>query len=298
MDWLKQHFRFHKIERQGAVALLALIALVAMFDLAINLWPQESWVPSVSFIEAAVDSLDATFEHEAELSRLDSTKKEFSPFPFDPNTLDSAGWVDMGFSPRQASVIVRYRSRSGGFSDTAHMARMGILSDKMQALWPFIKFDPSTLPAKQAVPPMASVEARPHQQPKPKVRLNTADTIELATLPGIGAAYAGRIARYRQKLGGFCSIDQVSEVYGMDSARFALIFPRLELDTVALRKIDINTAPIDTLGKHPYIGYKLAKVIVAYRQQHGRFRTVEGLRQIVIVSEEKFNRLKPYVKVR
>lgn len=297
MDWLRQHFRFHKVERQGAVALLAVIVVVAAVDLALNLWPQQAWQPDIAIIDAAIDSIDDNLAHEVNFARLDPPKKTFNPFPFDPNMLDSAGWVEMGFSPRQASVIVRYRSRSGGFRDTAHMARMGILADKMEALGPFIKFDPSTLPKQRPERAFTKFEPGPAPKPKPKVRINTADTIELATLPGIGAAFAGRIARHRQKLGGYHSLNQLAEVYGMDSARLALIMPRIELDSVPLRTININTSITDSLAKHPYIGWKLAKVIVAYRQQHGRFRSVDGLKQIVILSEEKFKQIEPYVSV-
>jgi len=301
MEWLREYFRFHRIERLGVLLLILILFVVIGIDVALRIMPSgASADPQLLYY---VDSIgpelmalaDSSHGHE----RQDRyTQRRDSLFDFDPNTLDSSGWVLLGYSPKQAAVIVRFRDRSGGFRDTAHMARMSMLSDRMDQLSEHIRFDPATMPAPKQARRYEPSAPRPAPAPRPKVLINTADTVELATLPGIGPAFAGRIARYRQKLGGYHSLDQLAEVYGMDSARLALIMPRMELDGAPLRTIDINTAIADTLARHPYIGWKLAKVIVAYRQQHGRFQKVEDLRQIVLINEEKFQQVRPYVEAR
>lgn len=301
MEWLREYFRFHRIERLGVVLLVLILFVVIGIDVALRIMP--SGADSDPRLLYYVDSIgpdlmalaDSAYGKEAQ--DLYPHRRD-SLFDFDPNVLDSAGWVLLGYSPRQAAVIVRFRDRSGGFRDTAHMSRMSMLSDRMDQLSEHIRFDPSTMPAPKQPRWHEPQAPRPAPAPRPKVRINSADTVELATLPGIGPAFAGRIARYRQKLGGYHNLDQLAEVYGMDSVRLALIMPRVELDAAPLRTIDINAAVADTLARHPYIGWKLAKVIVAYRQQHGRFHKVDDLRQIVLINEEKFKQLQPYIETR
>ncbi|WP_235931397.1 ComEA family DNA-binding protein [Actinomyces respiraculi] len=51
------------------------------------------------------------------------------------------------------------------------------------------------------------------------VNLNTADAAELETLPGIGPALAQRIINYRTEHGAFTSVDELTSVSGIGSAR-------------------------------------------------------------------------------
>ena len=53
----------------------------------------------------------------------------------------------------------------------------------------------------------------PARQPL-SVELNSADSVTLQLLHGIGPAYARRIVNYRDRLGGFVSTTQLLEVYG------------------------------------------------------------------------------------
>ena len=46
----------------------------------------------------------------------------------------------------------------------------------------------------------------------------------------------------------------------------------------------------------PYIGKPRARVIVAYRQQHGPFKQVEDLKQIPVLKPEDWEKMRPYVR--
>ena len=52
------------------------------------------------------------------------------------------------------------------------------------------------------------------------VELNTADTTILKKVPGIGSTFARRIIKYRELLGGFFTVEQLREVYGLDEERY------------------------------------------------------------------------------
>ncbi|HRP00652.1 MAG TPA: helix-hairpin-helix domain-containing protein, partial [Flavobacteriales bacterium] len=131
------------------------------------------------------------------------------------------------------------------------------------------------------------------------VEVNTADTTMLIELPGIGPAFARGIVRYREKLGGYRSLEQLSEVYVLRDKPDAVarITPLLVVDTLMVRRIPINTCTVEDLAAHPYAGWKVAKALIAYRAQHGPFIAVEGIRGCALIDEDLFRKLAPYLRV-
>ena len=114
-----------------------------------------------------------------------------------------------------------------------------------------------------------------------KVNINSADTLELQSLPGIGTFFARNIVSYREKLGGFTDLNQMLEVYAFDSARLETITPYINIDSVSLRKISINTDDFKTILRHPYIEYEDVKKIVNYRESKGMIRNWEEYLKVV-----------------
>jgi competence protein ComEA len=129
------------------------------------------------------------------------------------------------------------------------------------------------------------------------IDVNTADTTAFISLPGIGSKLAARIVKFREKLGGFYSIEQIGEVYGLQDSVFQKIRKYLQLKDASVKKININTATADELKAHPYISYSIANAMVAYRNQHGDFQSVEGIKKIMIVTEEWYFRIAPYLAI-
>lgn len=143
--------------------------------------------------------------------------------------------------------------------------------------------------------------ARPvfeRREPPSAVDINTADTLLLDRLPGIGPVLARRIVLFRERLGGFFSIAQVAETYGLADSVFVKIQPLLQLGNVSLRKIDLNETDEKSLADHPYIDTKLARTIIRYRNSHGPFRSVEGLKAIALVDEVIYRKLENYLVVK
>jgi len=129
------------------------------------------------------------------------------------------------------------------------------------------------------------------------VDINTADTLELQRLKGIGPSYARRIVQYRNKLGGFLDVRQVLEVWGMDSVHYNLIRQNIKITTDTVRKIDLNTVTFKELLKHPYFPYELTRSLVLYRQKNKIIRTVEELKKVEGVNDSVFGKIRPYVKI-
>lgn len=128
------------------------------------------------------------------------------------------------------------------------------------------------------------------------VDLNKADSLELMQLPGIGSKLAARILKFRNGLGGFYSVDQVREVYGLPQELYGRLHPLLQCDSSAINRININNASLDELARHPYIRYAHARQIVQYRNQHGTFKTVDDLMRIAVIDAEWLKRLRPYIR--
>lgn len=137
---------------------------------------------------------------------------------------------------------------------------------------------------------------RRRNQPQFKrLPFDEADSIVLQIVPGIGSATAGRIIKYRDAIGGMHSSEQLMDVYGMSEEVMERVFQYFEFTPGIKTKININTSDVQTLAMHPYINYGSAKVIVAYRDQHGAYGSADDLLKVRIFSQEWIDRIKPYL---
>lgn len=127
------------------------------------------------------------------------------------------------------------------------------------------------------------------------VELNAADTTTLKKVPGIGSAFARRIVKYRELLGGFYTVDQLSEVYGIDEERYAALEPWFTVDTSQVRRLAVNRIPADSLNRHPYISYRQARTIGQLRKQKSRLSGWENLQLIEEFTALDRERLAPYL---
>jgi DNA uptake protein ComE-like DNA-binding protein len=130
------------------------------------------------------------------------------------------------------------------------------------------------------------------------VELNGADSAVLTTLDGIGAYYSSRIIKYRDLLGGFYSKEQLREIKGMDSIRYDGISAWVIADTSKIRKMDLNTITFKEMLRHPYFEYNLVKAIFQKRDKIKRYDSVGQLKELEIVYEDLFVKIRPYLEVR
>ncbi|RFM34922.1 ComEA family DNA-binding protein [Chitinophaga silvisoli] len=128
------------------------------------------------------------------------------------------------------------------------------------------------------------------------IDINRADSTAWESLKGIGPVLAARIIRFRDKLGGFYAISQIRETYGLPDSTFNKIQPYLRLNAVSLKKLDLNSADEQTLAQHPYIRYKLARLIVLYRSNNGPFSQATDLLGIPLVDDSIYRKIEHYIK--
>ncbi len=129
------------------------------------------------------------------------------------------------------------------------------------------------------------------------VQLNTADSIELVSLPGIGPYYAKKIIQYREKLGGFAEKEQLMEIFGIDQERFDMFSGRIIVDSTSISKIDIKEATYEQLSVNPYIGGYLARSIIRFRESRTGMETdLSALLMSNIIKIELYKILKYYIR--
>ena len=140
------------------------------------------------------------------------------------------------------------------------------------------------------------IPARMKEEPLSVFDINLADTSILQTIQGIGPVLASRIVSFREKLGGFVDPNQLYQVYYLDSIvvdrlkKVSIIAPDFVPD-----KIKINLSEVEDLAAHPYISWNQARLIVAYRSQHGAFSETWDLTNVYSIDEPLVQKITPYV---
>jgi DNA uptake protein ComE-like DNA-binding protein len=243
-------------------------------------------------------------EGSAPVPNMEKVEKDAAPalFSFDPNNADEPTLLRLGLTAHTVKSILNYRAKGGVFRKKEDFKKIYTLPEVMyDRLEPFISLAPAV--EKSDYHPVLPVESRPVYPGKlvktsQPVDINHATEADWFHLPGIGEKRAAQIVRYRNALGGFLSVDQVGELYGMPDSIFQRIKPLLVLSAVSIRKININTATADDLKQHPYFNYKQARLLVGYREQHGPFKSAAGIGRIAAFSDQKWlDKIMPYLAV-
>lgn len=232
----------------------------------------------------------------ASVERLNNSQEQqdtLRPFPFDPNTVSLDSLLDMNLPPRTARTIIRYREKGGQFRRKADLLKIyGLDSALYIGLEPFIRISGPSYSSREGKR-YARREGRPRQATK-VIQINQAGREEWQGLYGIGPVLSQRIVRFRDGLGGFTSVEQLRETYGLADSVFQQIRPFLKLEK-GVQKIDINRCSVESLAAHPYISWKLARRILSYRDQHGPFKELDSLKEIRELPEDFFDKVVPYL---
>ncbi|MEA3478374.1 MAG: helix-hairpin-helix domain-containing protein, partial [Bacteroidota bacterium] len=144
-------------------------------------------------------------------------------------------------------------------------------------------------------PSTFQTKAKPDTYP---IDINRADSTQLLPLPGIGPVFAGRIIKYRNLLGGYVSVDQLGEVYGLSAETLDLIRGRITIDTSLICKMQLNHATFRELLRHPYLEYEDVKALVGYRDFKGDITSVNELRTNQIFHDSILNKINVYFDYR
>ncbi len=236
---------------------------------------------------------DALINHQPTYIKNQSyPSQHITPFQFDPNTIDEAGFQKLGLSTKLIRTMMNYRSKGGKFKTPEDIRKIwGLKKEDADLLVPYI-----TITAKTNNYQPAS-NYHQYQKPQPTIiDVNTATVEDFKALPGVGNL-AYKIVKFREKLGGFININQVKETYGLTDSVYQAMQPYLSFSATNIQKLNINTLSDFELGKHPYISREVAKAIAIYRTQHGSYTRVEDIKKIVFINQATYQKIAAYLTV-
>lgn len=299
LEDLKSYFNFNKGERIGIIVVLAIIIAVLAYPYIVRVTFKDNSDEFLKFskeIEQFQSSLKYAADSADEARRLDFqqmdrsvAENKITPFIFNPNLLTSEQWSKMGLKDWQIKVIKKYEAKGGKFYKKEDFKRMFCISpSEYDILEPYISIPDQKNEYADRKPEIKEIKK------KVLVDLNTADSVTLLTLYGIGPSFAKRIIKYRTLLGGFYSKTQLLEVYGFDQERLDKIEANCDVSSGGIKRININTVRTDELKKHPYLDYYTAKAIVDQRVILGRFTSVQQIKSIPLIHEDLFNKIQHY----
>lgn len=289
-EWLLAYGTFSRKERLGVVALLILIALV---------WLLPAWWGGSKGRENRGFMVMADSLHGATSAPL------LKVYRFDPNKISDREWLAFGVPDRTVRMIRNYLQKGGRFRTPLSLLSIyGMDTPVAMKLIPYVHIE-ETQPVRSPYRysgnsklDITTIDPRfrkPPKQPLGAVDINSADSAELEALPWIGEKLAGRIIRFRDGCGGLYAIDQLAGIYGLSDTIFLHFRPYLRLGKKELRRLRINIWNADSLSTHPYIQYRQAKAIVAYRVQHGAYRSADDLLKIAAVDSLWLEKIRPYL---
>jgi len=285
-----EYFNFSSRERRG-VFFLACILILQLGIIYYQKNSGEELSPPDSKIVSAILIFENTLNKEGEIAISNVVKDEMlkSYADFNPNQADDETWKNFGLSDKQVSVIKNYISHGGRFRKKSDLKKMYCISEKHYNLMePYI-----SLPDSMVVKRSENKQMKAAFEP---VDIENADSVTLMRLRGIGPVLASRIVKYREKLGGFYTIKQLKEVWGITDSLYESIIPDIVLtDSLPFRLIHLNTDSFNVLSSHPYIRGKIAGLICNYRKQHKSIGTIEELKNLPLITEENFLKLVPYI---
>ncbi|HRN98209.1 MAG TPA: helix-hairpin-helix domain-containing protein [Flavobacterium sp.] len=263
---MKTYLSFTRSQRAG---LLILFAAVVGLQVVIAL---------VEFSPDEIQEDQSWTSLQKEIDSLKAARLTFKPrmYPFNPNFItDYRGHV-LGLSVEQIDRLHAFR-KEGKFVNSAKAFQQvtGISDSLLATLEPYFKF-PDWVQKK--------AKARDTYMKPPTVKridINLADKQELMAVYGIGDKLSDRILDTRAKLGGFVSMEQIREVWGLSDEVIAQLHQRFDvLVPLIPPKINVNRASVAELAKFPYFRYALARKIVTARSMNGDFKSIEDISKV------------------
>lgn len=312
--WLNSYLGFTKKEQNGLLVLCLLMCLIALVPWVYpHFFPDENYNVNINDLNdvTARDGFDIPGDNKPLTPRLNpNSLKKAKLFPFNPNGLPAEKWRELGLSMKQIAVIHNYERKGGIFRKKEDLKRVYSISEKVyNKLAPYIRISENEIPSSESYFRPSSKSSGSQSlrvdyskdyagrsaRSFPIIELNGADSSSLILINGIGPVLSSRIIRYRARLGGFYSLEQLREVYGIDSSRYPQIAAQVSVDTAAIARLYINKVSFDELRKFPYLSYKQVNAILQYRKQHGNYDSLDDLRHISILDTKILLKIAPYI---
>ncbi len=293
MKNFKSHFWYNKRQRNGIIFLIILIAILQGIYFFINSSSQNAENSDVSEIESFQHQIDS-------LKELQSKQPQTKIFPFNPNFITDFKGYQLGMSVEEIDKLLKFR-KSGKYVNSPKEFQniTGVNDSLLTAISPYFKF-PEWVHKKSSKKIYKSANNKDNSKKKIIIHhnINVVTVEQLKNIYGIGDKLAKRIIAYRELLQGFTYDDQLYEVYYLDKEvanRILEIYQVIQKPLI--KKTNLNNASFKEILHLPYLDYELTKRICNYRDEIGKFSSLEELKKIDSFPVPKFKRIALYLTV-
>lgn len=260
---------------------LALLAIRLLYPRFIT--PDNIVIRDLPLIERQLDSAEHHSSYARKIREVAAAKTLFT---FDPNTATFSQLQALGFGDKRAGILIKFRTKGFVFKHKEDLKKVyGISENFYQSLEPYILIENSA--SKDAV-----VENKTLKKANKIIELNSADSLMLLEIKGIGPSFAKRILKYKTLLGGFVRTEQLKEVYGFTEEMYDQIGSQISVNPALIKKLNLNTDDFKTVNKHPYLSYELSKLIFNAKRKEPL--TAEVFKT-VLNDEVLYAKLHPYI---
>jgi len=302
MKWLNRilygYFHFNKQERNGVFifSLVILLLLVLRWGLP-RFWPApaDAIAVHIDLDRFAADTARPVKRQAYRRKAKAYAARADARFVFDPNTLSYDNALKLGFTSRQATTLTNFRNKGGVFRKPEDLKKLYGISERFyDDLERYILIPALSKPGRDSLAAGYAARKMPLTRGKELLELNGADSLSLLALRGIGPALAKRILKYRRMLGGFYSVGQLREVYGISDSLATQLAGQVRVDAALLSKLPVNTIEFNQLRRHPYLSVQATQAIINFRTKHGKLNQAlfEG---IGALNREQLLKIIPYL---
>lgn len=311
MNYFRDFFKIDRRQERGILILSVIVFILILIDFFAQDLAEKPNDYFAQFNQQLEQLQLQTYEAELEAEN----KKEFYPkkktSPSQPAILTIAKPVDLNIIPDEklkklglpeflVNNVLKYRSKGGKFYSPEDVRKLYGMSDEL-----FSQMEPSLVfsekqnrfDSKDTKSDSSGRKANKIIYEDIQLGINTADSVDLVKIKGIGAYYAGEIVKHRKQLGGYLGMYQLMELYKMDSTRFSAWSKNLYYDEVPIVKISLNNADFKVFLNHPYIDFETTEYITTKRKKLGKFASLYELKDPQKMPDSLYQMILPYLKL-
>lgn len=289
---IKMHFKFTSQQRTGIFLLFVVIIILQLFYFFFDFNKSEAFFGGEKQWMSLQKDIDAV--------RMEKLNEKAKVYTFNPNFISDYKGYKLGMSVQEIDRLLAFRKESKYVNSAKEFQEVTHISDSLlKTISPLFKFPDWTQKKNEF-----KIEKKEYSSKvsfsKVNIALadiNTASQEDLIKIYGIGEALSLRILKQKEILGGFVSMEQMEDVWGLSpevivelNRRFKAVIPS------GFKKIAINDASLKELSQFSYFKYSLAKQIVTYRSMNGNFNNIEELSKIKGFPVEKAKIISLYLE--
>lgn len=295
---MKKPFVFFSKRLERGTVLWLIVCAIVIFIPRIEAY---FFSPAFDYEWTYIEEKKYNFQQGGAVDDFPSKKKDYQKLwkACTPENLSYTDWQRLGLSPKQATSILRYKDKYG-LKSYRQMQSIRVLPsallEKIKDSLVFDEVKANKFTTEGESPKITSSITVKSDHKIQQLDLNTATEAMLVALPGVGVYTAQKIIAYRDRLGGFLDLNQLQEIKGLKMETLENILPYIELKKM-IQKMELNEVTIDRLKQHPYLNWNQANSIIKMRTQKGKFSSIEELKESVLIDEETYKKLLPYVSL-